>query len=510
MKIERTKNASRNIFFGLIQKIVNILLPFLMRTFLLYTLGAEYLGLNSLFTSILSFLSLAELGIGTAMVYSMYKPIAEDDTKMICALLNLYKKLYRVIGTIILTLGLVLLPFLKYLVKGDLPPDINLYILYSIYLLNTVISYFMFAYKQSLFLAHQRSDIISKRTTALQITMYIAQFAVLLLFRNYYYYILLIPVITVITNILNYLIANKMYPEYKCEGKVSKEITDSIRRRVLALIGTKINSVVMHAADNIVLSSFLGLTVVALYGNYYYIMNAIIGIMTVIYDSLTAGLGNSLHVHDLEKNYKEFNMLSFINAWIVGFCSICLLCLYQPFMKIWMGEDMMFPMIIVIQLVAYFYIYQIRRMVLTYKDAAGIWWEDRFRPYVMMVVNLILNIVLVQVIGISGVIISTIISMLVSLPWENYTVFKYIFDEKSGKYYLDMFKYLAVTLVAMILTYFVCELLPFEHLINLLLRLVVCLIIPNILFFVCFSKTSQFSQARSLFSNIIKKKLKKI
>ena len=167
MRLAKTKNAVRNIFFGAVFKIITLLGPFIIRTMILWIMGSEYIGLNSLFTSILSFLSLAELGVGSALVYSMYKPIAEDDQDMICALLNLYRKMYRIIGMIILGVGLLLLPFLNKLVKGEAPADVNLYILYLIYLFNTVISYVMFAYKQSLLTAFQRSDIISKRSAVI-------------------------------------------------------------------------------------------------------------------------------------------------------------------------------------------------------------------------------------------------------------------------------------------------------------------------------------------------------
>ncbi|MCD7819641.1 MAG: polysaccharide biosynthesis protein [Lachnospiraceae bacterium] len=417
MKIERTKNAARNTLFGVLYKFVVMLFPFVIRTAMIYFMGLDYVGLSSLFTSILSFLSLAELGVGSALMFSMYKPIAEDDKDTICALLNLYRKLYFVIGTVIFVIGIVLLPFLPYLIKGEYPADINLYVLYCIYLLNTVISYWLFGYKQSLLTAHQRSDIISKRSLVIQAVMYICQMIVICLARNYYLYIILLPIFTIITNLANALIVNKMYPEYRCRGSVSKELSKSIQKKCLALFGTKANSVVLHSLDNIVISAFLGLTVVSIYGNYYYIMNAIIGVMAIIYDSLTAGIGNSIVIDTPEKVYKDFNTLSFLNAWLVCFCSASLLCLFQPFMAIWVGEELMFSFDIVLLLVVYFYFYESQKIVITYKDAAGIWWEDRLRPYVVMAVNLIGNLIMVQLIGIYGVILSTILSYIVSIPW---------------------------------------------------------------------------------------------
>lgn len=495
MKLQRTRNASRNIVFGVLYRFVAILGPFAVRTVMLYIMGTEYVGLNSLFTSILSFLSLAELGIGNALVYSMYKPIADDDDDMVCALLNLYRKLYRYIGIIIITVCILLLPFLKYLVKGDCPVDINLYTLYFIYVFNTVISYFMFAYKQSLLAAFQRSDIISKRSTVAQFLMYMLQIVAIIVSKNYYVYIIMMPIATIFTNILNAIIVDKMYPQYKCIGSISRELELSIRKKVLALFGTKANSIVLHAADNMVISAFLGLSMVGVYGNYYYVMNSIIGIMTVIYNSLTAGLGNSIETESIDKNYRDFRILTLINSWLTIFCTTCLLCLYQPFMKIWVHEKNMLDIGIVVLLALYFFIYQIRRIVLTYKDAAGIWWEDRYRPYIMMIVNVVLNIVLVQIIGLYGVILSTIISMIISAPIENWTVFKYLFKRASKPFYFTIFGHIIVGFICSAVTFFMCNLILFEGIYGIIFKLVICIIIPNLLMMLFFYRTEVFKQS---------------
>ncbi len=501
--MQRTKNAVRNATYGTLYRIVTILFPFVIRTVMLYIMGSEYVGLNSLFTSILSFLSLAELGIGEALVYSMYKPIAEGDKDSICALLNLYRRLYRYIGAIILAIGLLLLPFLKYLVNGGCPEDVSLYVLYLIYLFNTVISYWLFGYKQSLLTAHQRSDIISKRSLVIQSVMYVLQIVVLFISRNYYMYIILLPIFTIITNLANSIIVDRMYPEYKCVGHVSKEEQQSITKKVIALFGTKVNSTVMHSLDNIVISAFLGLTMVAQYGNYYYIMNAIVGVMSVIYGSLTAGLGNSLVTESVDKNYRDFNALSFLNAWIVAFCSVSLLCLYQPFMELWVGEALMFDMGVVILLVIYFYVYQIRRIVLTYKDAGGIWWEDRFRPYVQMLINITGNLIMVQFIGIYGVILSSIISMIFSIPWENYTVFKYIFKRSSKQYYKKLLTYLLITIICCAITWAICFWCP-DGFLGLFLRAVICVLVPNVVFLLIYRKSEEFTLIKQRLLNLIK------
>lgn len=480
MKMQRTRNATRNIIFGTFYRVIATIGPFVVRTVMLYFLGVDYLGLNSLFTSLLSFLSLAELGVGSAMVYAMYKPIAEDDIDSVCALLKLYKKLYRIIGAVILGIGVCLLPFINKLVSGTVPNAISLFLLYGIYLFNTVISYFLFSYKQSVLMAYQRNDIISRQSLVVQLIMYLFQIGALVAFRNYYIYIILLPIFTIITNFVNSIIVDKLYPQILCKGKVDKKTAAVIKRNILALIGGKLSNTVLHSSDNLVLSIFIGLRMVAIYGNYYYIINAVVGFTEVIYTSLTAGLGNSIVTEPIEKNYDDFNVLSFLNTWLVTWCCTCFMCLMQPFMALWVGEDLLFPEGMVVLFVVYFYLYQINKIVLTYKDAAGLWYQDRFRPYVVMGTNLILNVMTVQRIGIYGVILSTIISLIISIPWSTYTVFRYLFKTDTKKYYLSFFKNVLVAVFTCLITYKICNMVNRNEIFMLFERFALCCVIPNV------------------------------
>lgn len=504
MRFARTKNTLRNIAFGSVNRIINIVLPFISRTVILYVMGTQYLGLSSLFSSILSFLSLTELGVGAAMVYSMYKPIAENDYTTIRALLNLYRKLYRIIGTVILIIGLLLIPFLKILVPEELPPEINLYLLYLIYLFNAVLSYWLFAYKNALLQAYQRDDVNSKIASIITPASYVVMLLCLFLTKNYYAYVLWLPVFTVLTNVLRLILVNRLFPEMKPEGEVSAELKHSIFKKTTALIGTKLNTVVLNAADNLVMSAFLGLTVIAMYGNYHYIMTAITGFTGIIYSSMTAGLGNSLQTDSLETNYHNFEKFSFINSWMVGWCTVCLVCLYQPFMLIWVKEDLMFPFYVVLEMGLYFYVYQIRKIPVVYKDAAGIWWEDRFRPYICMVVNIVLNIALVQIIGISGIILSTVFSLFISVPWENYTIFKFVFKRSSKTYYGKMAFSAGSMLLAGFVTFWICSLFE-DSILSFLLRMCVCVVVPNVLFALCNCKRPEFKEMMVMVQRIMKR-----
>ena len=278
-----------------------------MRTLMIYFMGVQYLGLNSLFTSILQVLNLAELGVGSAMVFSMYKPIAEDDSVTICALMKMYKTYYRVIGLVIAVVGAVCTPFVPKLIKSDLPPDLNVYVLYLLNLAVTVLSYWLFAYKNSLLQAHQRNDVSSKVSLITNTIQYALQILVLVTIKDYYVYTIVALLTQAITNIATAMVANKMYPNYKPEGKLPKEMVNQINQRIKDLFTSKIGAIVVNSADTIVISAFLGLNMLAIYQNYFYILSSIIGFVAILFGACTAGIGNSIIVETPEKNFKDLN-----------------------------------------------------------------------------------------------------------------------------------------------------------------------------------------------------------
>lgn len=507
MKFERTKNATKNIIFGVILKIYQIMVPFLMRTAMIYFMGVEYLGLNSLFTSILQVLNLAELGIGSAMVFSMYKPIAEDNKEKICALMNLYKIYYRVIGAIILIAGVVICPFIPKMIKGNIPENINVYILYIINLLATVFSYWLFAYKNSLLQAHQRSDIVSKVTLIINTIQYICQFITLYFYRNYYMYVIILLVSQIAVNISTAIIANKMYPKYKANGMLEKAEIKKINQRVKDLFTSKVGNVIVNSADTIVISSFLGLTVLAVYQNYYYILTALIGIVQVIFSSCTAGIGNSIITETSEKNYKDFKKFTFLIIWISGICTCELLCLYQQFMTLWVGRDLMLNFVAVILFCVYYFVYEINSLFNLYKDAGGIWHKDRYRPLITALTNLIMNLVLVNFIGIYGIILSTVLSTLViGMPWLINNLFSEIFKIKPWKYIEKLIRYVISVLIIISITFFCTYKMDGTSLNIIIFKGLICLVIFNASFLIIWGKSNESKEIYKLIKKIVKSK----
>ncbi|MBM6744340.1 polysaccharide biosynthesis protein [Drancourtella massiliensis] len=504
MKISRTKNASRNIVFGTLLRLYQTICPFVIRTVMIYTLGMEYLGLNSLFTSILQVLNLTELGVGSAMTFSMYKPIVEDDTERICALMRLYKIYYRVIGTVILFLGLVIMPFLPDLISGEVPANINVYVLYILNLFATVFSYWLFAYKNCLVVAHQRTDIQSKVNLFIGTFQYILQAAILFVFRNYYLYLCIALLSQSMINIVTAIITNKLYPKYQAVGKLDKKSVMDINQKVRDLFTAKIGGVVVNSADSIVISAFLGLVVLAQYNNYYYILSAIMGFVSIIFNSCTAGIGNSIITETSDKNYHDFQIFTFIVNWLAGVCVCCFLVLYQPFMTIWVGQENTLSFSIVICFCVYFYVYELNCLYNLYKDSAGIWHEDRFRPLVTALTNLTLNLITVQFWGLYGVILSTVISMVcVGTPWCIYNVFCTVFKRSMKDYLPSLFKHISITAVVALITYTVCNFLPDGGFIFLFLKAIVCAVISNILYLLIYYRNTEFKETVQLVKRMI-------
>ncbi len=505
-KINRTKNATRNIIFGVILKAYQIIVPFLMRTAMIYLMGVQYLGLNSLFTSILQVLNLAELGVGSAMIYSMYKPIAEDDNTTICALMKLYRVYYRVIGLVIAVVGCALTPFIPKLISGDVPSEINIYILYLLNLGATVLSYWLYAYKNSILQAHQRTDIVSKVTLVTSTIQYLLQVLVLWLFKDYYLYVIVMLATQAVTNIVTAIVADKLYPEFKPNGNIPKEEVKQINQRIRDLFTAKLGTVVIGSADTIVISAFLGLTTLAVYQNYYFIMNAICGFIAVIFSAITAGIGNSLVTETPEKNYNDFEKFTFIICFILCICCCCFAGLYQPFMKLWVGEKLMLDFSFVIMFCILFYCLELAMVWATVKDAAGLWHSDRFRPLVGAAVNLILNIVLVKIIGLYGIILSTVISyILISMPWLIHNLFKYLYKGSIKAYLKDLLLYIIVTICSTVLSIIICNKITIGGIAGLLIKGIVCIGISLGIEVLIYRKKKEFIEAKILVRKMIKR-----
>lgn len=504
MTQSRIVNASRNIVFGIMLKVYQTLLPFIIRTVMIYYLGMEYVGLNSLFTSVLSVLNLAELGVGSAMVFSMYKPIAQNDTNTICALMKLYKLYYRIIGFVIFVGGLIILPFIPELINGSVPENMNVYILYLLNLGSTVFSYWLFAYKNSMLTAYQRSDIISKIQIVCSSIQYATQILAIIVIKSYYVFLAITLFVQILNNIIISRVSDKMYPNMQPQGILDKDVIKQINHRVKDLFTAKVGGVVVNAVDSIVISAVLGLTSLAIYQNYFYMISAVIGFSTVIFKAVTASIGNSMVTENIDKNYDDFQTITLFCFFVFGICASCFLCLFQPFMKIWVGKTNLLPDLMVILFTIYFYVCELMNLFSMFKDAAGIWHQDRFRPLLEAACNLCLNLVFVHIMGLYGILLSTIISMaFLSLPWLYRNLFKYGFKKSSIEYTKMVFASFLIVAIICFLDYIVCSFIPNQGIIAFVIKMIVCIIITSIMHVVMFSRFKRFKKVVKLFDRAI-------
>lgn len=504
----RTANTKRNLYWGMSARVVGLVLPFATRSAMIYTLGMRYVGLDSLFTSLLNVLSFAELGFGGALVFSMYKPMAEHDVKTVNALLAFYRKCYRVVGAIILVLGICMMPFLYIFVNGEVPSDVNLQILFSIQLFNTVVGYFMAAYRGSIFQAQQRVDISQKITLIINAVANLARISILLINSNYYVYILVGPVATVFQNLSVAYFTKKKYPEYYCKGYISREEKKEIQSKVYGLIFQKIGGIVLFSADTVVISSFLGLEVLGVYNGYYYVITALVGFIGVIQSAMIPSLGNSVATESREKNYHDFRKFHFLIIWVLTWWSACLLCLFQPFMTLWQGQENTLPFSMVVLFCFYFYLHHAGDITYMYKEATGLWWYGKYCSLLSATVNLTLNLILVQINGLQGILLSTIIALVsVNIPYGAWVLFQRYFESKE-KYFIylkRMMLYFVVAVIISGITYGVCCYVPVQSLwFQLVINGCICAVLPNVLFLAIYWKLDDFQSAFHYLQGILK------
>ena len=416
--------------------------------------GTEYNGLGSLFASILQVLNLSELGFSNAVIFSLYKPISENNKEKISALMQLYKRVYNAVGIVIAISGLIICPFIKLFISGSYPAEVNVYILFIFFLLNSSLSYIFFGYRSAILVANQRSDIESKIQIVSNLICYSFELCVLLFTKNYYLYITCMIIGTVINNVLLYTVTNKYYKSDGIPQVLSKEEKKALYSNVGALFGHQLDTVVINSIDNIVISMFLGLNLLTIYNNYYYILSAVLSILILIANSFTASVGNSIATRTIDINYNNFISFEYLIGNLNTICTAMLMVFYQDFMLLWLGKDFVLELDIVVMIVFMFYVRQTRRAVLLYKNACGMWKEDALKPYISAFCNLFLNIALTKLIGLRGVVLSTIVCMVfIEFPWEGKVLYSGYFKRTIHEYFAKQFSLLIQCIIITFVSY---------------------------------------------------------
>lgn len=507
--MSRTSNSIRNITYAILGQGMTFLFSFFVRAIFIRTLGSEYLGLNGLFSNILSVLSMAELGVGSAIIYSMYKPLASKDEMKLIALMNFYKKIYVSIGLFILTFGLMLTPFLSVFVK-EMPNIPFIKTIYVLYVIESASTYF-FSYKRSFLIADQKKYIDSFYQYSFYLIRTVLQIFILLVTKNFLLYLIIQIIFTVIHNTTISVKTDRLYPFLKEKNAVKMEKDDIalIVKNTKALIMHKIGSVLVLGTDNLIISKFIGIVEVGLYSNYMLIIVALSQTIGMIFQSVTSSIGNLGVTEEVNKNIFVFKVIDLIGYWIVSFTAISLVVLLNPLINLWLGTQYMFPNSVVLLIVMSFYFTVRRKSILTFKDAFGLFWYDRYKPLLESGINLTVSLVLVQFMGIEGVIIGTIFSTLTTcVTVEPYVLYKYGFKISSKGYYLKYAMHTGITVVVGFVTWTACSVFSSVTLGSFIGKLIIAAIIPNMIFLAIFWKSQEFQYLLRILKNIINKKLR--
>lgn len=494
----RIQKAEKNIIFGYISNFVILLVNFAQRTVFIYALGKTLSGVNAVYTDVLSVLSLTELGIGTALNYSLYKPVAERNYEKIKSYMRFYKKAYLTIAGVIAVLGIAISPFLKYILKnpGNLTVE-ELTLYYYLFLFNTVISYFV-TYKYSLVNAEQKNYIQTNINTLTKIVTATVQIGVLLLLHNFLFYLLAQSVVELLQKIFVTVYLNRLYPYLldKDVKPLTAEETQVVARKTKALICHKVGDVARLQTDQIIISSFVNVDTSAVVGNYVYIITYVGNFVNIIFESVISGFGNVVATESRERQYLLFRIYRFFACWLFGFGAVGFYHLLTPFIDgIWMRDGgWALPQITVTLLVMDFYLKGGRTVLLNFKIASGLFEQDRYLPLVQGGLNLVVSVLLVLRIGVTGVYVGTLVSGILANLIRPGIIYRVSFDRKPWTYFRDSLKYMVVVFaVGAVIT-------PVRHLLmnevtvfSFALMVAVITLFYNLVFLAVFHGTEEFT-----------------
>lgn len=498
----RTNQSVKNAGLSIVSQGIQQLLRIAVRIVFIRAIGQELLGVNSLFTEILTALQLVELGVGPAMAFSLYKPLAENDEEKVKSLMALFKKAYKIIGTIVLILGIGFTPFYTFFINGV--PDIsNLNLIYLIFVFDTAISYF-FSYYRTLLVSDQKKYIDITIQMAVTIIVSILQMILITVTHSYMLYLILQVIGTVSTNFIASKIAIKQYPYLKDKNvkKLDSETTGEIKKNIFAMIFHKIGTIVRDATDNLFISKYISLAISGVYSNYSLITKALSTLIGQLFNAVLSSVGNLHITADSDAQKEVFYNINYINFWIATFCACCFGVLAKPFILVIADETYLLDSFIVVLLVIRFYLDIMRKTTWMFCEAAGVYWKGKSKPIWEAVVNLVVSWILVKTIGMPGIFIGTIVTILVvDLPMEPYLAFKYVLKGGLTKYYLRYFVYLVIFGVVATVTYFASLVVTGTGITALILKAIIALIVSNVMFVLCTFKTKELKYAKGLIKN---------
>lgn len=498
----RTKHSLKNISISLFSQVVIVILGLVSRKVFLNSLGVNYLGINGLLTNILSMLALVESGIGISIVYNLYKPLADDDTDKITALVQLYRKAYGILALIVLLISTILYPFLGYFIKnGDQISNIT--IVYFIFVVKTMVSY-LNAHKWSLINADQRGYILAKMNLLFQVSSTIAKIIILTVTKNYILYLTTELLIFLLQNIINGFIVNKRYPYIKTKTKflLNQSTIDNIKTNVKAMFLHNIGGYLVFGTDNILISTFVGLASVGIYSNYTMIIDQLVAFIRPILGGIGASVGNLVATENSEKKYFIFKTAYLVNFWVYSLCIVFLYNLLEPFINWWLGGEYLLDDLTYTFILVNLYLTGMRTAISTFKNKAGLFVQDRYASLFEGFINMISSLVLVKTLGLSGIFIGTTISTISTVFWtQPYIVYKNVFQKSVWSYYKRYGFYVMLTLLTCFISTGLCNLLVVGNsLVSLIEKGIICVVVPNLFYIAVFHKSEEFQYIRNVLS----------
>lgn len=495
MKQSRTKNSIVNSLTSVTTQILTVVMNFVVKIVFTRTISMEYLGVNGLFSNIITMLSLADLGIGTAIPYSLYKPLADGDHKRVRVLMKFYAKVYNIIGTVVLIIGLGLIPFLPHLIKGGEGVP-NLAFIYALFVIHSASSYF-FVYKRFLIDSDQKGYITARITFIFSFVLSLVQIAILYIWHNFIFYLLSSIVFVVLQNIYISRKASKLYPyiKDKTDEKLEKDDVKEITKNVSSLFVYKVGSVVTNGTDNMVISKFLGLIPVGIYSNYVLVTKSLNNVVSQLFTAITSSIGNLVVTTNPKHSRNVFENLVFLNFWFYTFFSVAVLVLINPFVDLFFGSKFVLSDMVAFALVVDFYLNGMQSTSTSFLNAYGLFYEGRFRPVCMVIINIVVSIILVKPLGIVGVLLGTIVSRIFTICWmDPYIIYKHGFKEekKIWRYYLEYLIYFITFLILSGGVYYLFKGIVIKNVFMWIISAIFVSILINMILLCVFGKTKQF------------------
>lgn len=509
MNESRTRHVVQNASAGLISQFVTTILSFASRTVFVYVLGKEYLGISGLFTNILMILSFAELGIGNAMVYSMYKPLKEGNDEKLKSLLLLYKKAYQVIGIVVGLAGVLIIPFLPIFIHGTVPNVKEpLVLIYILFLTNSVISYF-YAYKQSIIIASQNEYIATFNSLLFNALCVILQIVVLYMTGNYILFLLCMIASTLLTNLSISRIANKKFPQLCGKAEtLSKEERKSIFKNVKALAVYKLGSVILNGTNNIMISWMFNVGAVGIYANYVLFVNFFQTVNSKLMGSLTSSVGNLNTQPDPDKQYKVFNEILFVSCWINGFASIMMMLFVNDIIELWFGDDFLFDKSVLFCILFSYYIFTTSFAPYVFRTTLGLFTQGQLAPAIASILNVVLGYCMGKLLGIGGIFLATALARIFSSGIiDPVLIFRKAFKRSAIYYYLNYVFYIIVMFgLYFILLFILSKLVLSNQYVALFVRGIIAALLFNIFMCLIFYNTSRFQTVKLRITNLFVKK----